>query len=590
MTSLPRDLLAAAVAAAVSFIAAALVRRAALARGVVVAPRPDRWHRVPTPTYGGAGVMTGMVAGAAVAGGLGAPAWPVLVAGLALFVIGWFDDIAPMSALAKMVSSLAVAAFFVLTIATASLTTPMNAVLTVAAILWFGGLDNAINLLDNMDGLAAGVVAIAAAGLALTFSAELGPALVTVLLALAGALAGFLVLNHHPARMFMGNCGSLAIGGIIAATSTIAIARSGAPRDAAAVLLILIVPAFDSSFVVLLRRLAGRSTTRGNIDHTSHRLVSAGFSDRTAVWLLFGLGLVGAATGAFVHTHPGTGAPIAAAVLVGTLMIGLWLARVPAYAGQDFQAFHNAPFAPIITDLTFRWHAGEVLLDLVLISTCYYAAYRIRFEGDPNMPVFLATFSKSLPAILGTQLAALYASGLYKRLWRTFGLHDLATVIRAVGSGVILSVLVATYVFKFQAFSRSVFVIYAVLLTTAIVATRSSFRVFGRIAKRTGARRRVAIYGAGARGQLLARELLASDESDRTPVAFIDDDESKRSRRVVGVAVRGTAKEIDALLVRYRIEELVISTPAIDAEAESKVRAACAAKGVPVARLFYEIR
>jgi UDP-GlcNAc:undecaprenyl-phosphate/decaprenyl-phosphate GlcNAc-1-phosphate transferase len=590
MTPLSLNLLAVAVAAAVSFTVAGLVRRAALRRGIVVAPRPDRWHQVPTPTFGGVGVFAGVIAGATLAGGLSAPAWPVLLAGGALFVIGWFDDLMPMSALAKMVSSLAVAGFFVLTLVTTRLTTPMHAALTVAAILWFGGLDNAINLLDNMDGLAAGVTTIAAVGLALTFTAELGPAIVTVLLTLAAALVGFLVWNRHPARMFMGNCGSLAIGGVIAASATIAIARAGTLRDAAAALLILIVPVFDSSFVILLRRLAGRSTTRGNIDHTSHRLVSAGFSDRTAVWLLYGLGIVGAAAGGFVHTHPGTGAPFAAAVLVGTLMIGLWLARVPAYAGQDFQAFQNAPFAPLITDLTFRWHAGEVLLDVVLISSCYYAAYRIRFEGDPNMPIFLATFSKSLPAILGTQLAALYASGLYKRLWRTFGLHDLATVMRAVGSGVILSVLVAAYLFKFQAFSRSVFLIYAVLLTAAIVATRSSFRVFGRMAKRTGARTRVAIYGAGARGQLLARELLASDESDRMPVAFIDDDESKLSRRVVGVAVRGTIRDLEMLLAKYRIEELVISTPAIGSEAEARVRAACAAKGVPVARLFYEIR
>jgi UDP-GlcNAc:undecaprenyl-phosphate GlcNAc-1-phosphate transferase len=590
MTPLTTNLLAAAVAAAVSFTVAGLVRRVALARGIVVPPRPDRWHQVPTPTYGGVGVFTGVVAGAVIAGGLAAPAWPVLLAGGALFVVGWFDDLLPMSALAKMVASLAVAAFFVVTISSVRTTTPMSAALTVLAILCFGGLDNAVNLLDNMDGLAAGVTAIAAAGLAITFGAELGPAIVAVLAAMSGALAGFLGWNRNPARLFMGNCGSLAIGGILAATGTLAVVRSGTLRAAAAALLILLVPVFDSSFVVLLRRLAGRSTTRGNIDHTSHRLVSAGFTDHAAVWLLYAMGLVGAAAGYFVHTHAGTGAPVAAAVAVGTLMIALWLARVPAYAGQDFQAFQNAPFAPLIADLTFRWHAGEVLLDLVLISSCYYAAYRIRFEGDPDLPVFLSTFARSLPAILGTQLAALYASGLYNRVWRTFGLHDLSTVFRAVGTGVVVSVLVVVYLYKFQAFSRSVFIIYAALLTTAIVATRSSFRVFGRIAARTAARRRVAIYGAGARGQLLARELQANEDAVRIPVAFVDDDEAKQSRRIVGVAVRGTGRDLERLLSKHRIDEVLISSPAIGAEAEARVRQVCAARGVAVARLFYDIR
>ena len=584
-------LAACAVGGAVSFTVAGLVRRVALARGVVVPPRPDRWHRRPTPTYGGIGVIVGLVAGAAIVGGLTAPAWPVLSAGIALFVIGWFDDLMPMSALAKMVSSLAVAAFFVFTLVTLRATTPMHAALTILAMLWFGGLDNAINLLDNMDGLAAGVTGIAALGLAFTFGEELGPALMAVLIALAGALAGFLVWNRHPAKLFMGNCGSLAIGGIVAASATVAIARAGTFAAAAAAGLILVVPLFDSAFVVLLRRLAGRSTTRGNIDHTSHRLVSAGFTDRTAVALLYVLGVAGALTGYVVHAHTAAAWPIAAAVAVVVLMVGLSLARVPAYSGQDFQAIQRVPFGPLLSDLTFRWHAGEVLLDLVLITACYYAAYRIRFEGDADLPVFLSSFSLSLPAILGSQLAALYASGLYKRMWSTFGLDDLSTVIRAVGSGVILSVLIVTYLYKFQAFSRSVFLIYAVLLTAAIVSTRSSFRVFGRmVARASPHRRRVAIYGAGARGQLLAREMLANDDGGRAPVAFIDDDETTRSRRLVGVAVRGTAAEIETLLAKYGIEEVLISSPAISGEAEARLRAACAARGVAVARLFFEIK
>ena len=579
------------VAAAVSFAVAGLVRRAALARGIVVPPRPDRWHREPTPTYGGVGVLFGLFAGAAIAGGLAASAWPALLVAVVLFVIGWYDDVLPMSALAKMVSSLAAAAFFVLSLVTLQTTTPMHAALTVAAMLWFGGLVNAINLLDNMDGLAAGVTAVAALALAVTFHAELGPALVAVLVALAGGLAGFLVWNRNPAKLFMGNCGSLAIGGVIAACATVAIARAGTLNAAVTVALILVVPIFDSAFVVLLRRLAGRSTTRGNIDHTSHRLVSAGFTDRTSVWLLYALGAAGGAIGYLVHTHSAAALPIAAAFGIGVLMMALSLARVPAYAGQDFQAVQNASFAPLLSDLTFRWHAGEVLLDLVLITTCYYAAYRFRFEGDADLPVFLGSFSLSLPVILGCQLGALYVSGLYSRMWSTFGLHDLSTVVRAVWSGVIVSVLVVTYLYKFQAFSRSVFIIDGVLLTVAIVATRSSFRLFGRmIARVSPHRQRVAIYGAGGRGQMLVREMLADDGWARTPVAFIDDDPSKRSRRFVGVPVRGTSAELATLIGRLDVEEIVISSPLIDAEAEARVRAIGATRAVTVRRLFFEIK
>jgi UDP-GlcNAc:undecaprenyl-phosphate GlcNAc-1-phosphate transferase len=585
-----RLLLAAAVSLIVAFVVDAIVRHTALRMGAVVPTRPDRWHRTPTPTFGGIGVMAGLVAGCLVGGALVREAIPVLAAGAALFAVGWYDDHAPLSALAKMVNSLAVAAFFVISL-TGFGATPVHAALVVVAVIWFGGIDNAINLLDNMDGLAAGVTALAAIGLAATFPAELGPALVTVLITLAGGLIGFLIWNRHPAKLFMGNCGSLAIGGIVAACATTAVARAGTGTAAAAAAVILVVPIFDSTFVVLLRRLAGRSTTRGNIDHTSHRLVSAGFSEPAAVAMLYVVGAAGAAIGYTLYKSGPSLWPLAAGFAVAVLMMCLYLARVPAYAGQDFQALQNAPIAPLLSDLTFRWHAGEVLLDLILITTCYYAAYRIRFDGA-ELSAFLASFSASLPAIIGCQLAALYLSGLYSRIWSTFGLHDLSTVIKGVGGGLVFSVLAIAYLFRFdERFSRSVFLIDAVLLVVAIVATRVSFRVFGRIAVRTGSRqRRVAICGAGGRGQLLVREMLAEPAWDRNPVAFFDDDPGKRSLRMMGVPVRGGLDDLDAFLEKLGIEEVLISSAAIGEAREGRVRQLCAARGIPVRRLFLDIK
>lgn len=585
-----RHLSVVAAGAVIAFLVSGLVRHAAIRVGAVVAPRPDRWHRRPTPTFGGIGIVAGIVVGVAAGGGFAAASWSVLAAAGALFVIGWYDDMAPLSALAKMVNSLAVAAFFVFTVTTFG-GTPVHAALSVAAIVWFGGLTNAINLLDNMDGLAAGVTAISAAGLALTFHQELGPELVMVLVALSGALLGFLFWNRHPATLFMGNCGSLAIGGIMAASSTYAIARGGTAAIAVASALILVVPLFDSAFVILLRRLAGRSTTRGNIDHTSHRLVSAGFSEKTAVASLYGLGIAGAAIGYLLHVHGAAAWPLAAVFVVGVLMTGLYLARVPAYSGQDFRALQNGALAPLLADLTFRWHAGEVLLDLVLITTCYYAAYRIRFEGEADLPVFLASFAVSLPAIVGCKLAALYVSGLYSRTWSTFGLHDLSTVIRGVAGGSILAVLTVTYFYKFERFSRSVFIIDAVLLLAAIIATRMSFRMIGRVAARSSPQaRRVAIYGAGRRGQLLVREMHASDDWERRPVLFLDDNAGTHARRILGVPVKGGIDALDTLIRSASIEEVLLSSPAIADDVERRVREICKAHDIPVRRLYLEIR
>jgi len=557
--------------------------------GIVVPPRSDRWHRTPTPTYGGVAILLSIViALALVAPGRFEGLLALGAVGLALFAAGWYDDLAPMSALEKMVSSLAVAAFFAFSLSGVD-ATPWEAALTVIAVIWFGFIDNAVNLLDNMDGLAAGVCAIAAIALAAIFARELGRA-AWLLAALAGGLVGFLVWNRHPAKIFMGNCGSLAIGGLLAACATLAIARAGTATAAAAASLILVVPIVDTAFVVLLRRLAGRSTTRGNIDHTSHRLVSAGFSEPRAVSVLYGLGVGGALCAYLLRANPTTAWPVAATFVVGVLMFLVYLARVPAYAGQDFQALQNASFAPLLSDLTFRWHAGEVLLDLALIATCYYASYRLRFSGEA-LTTFLRGFAASLPAILGCQLAALYLSGLYKRLWSTFGLHDLSTVLRGVGSGVVLSVLAVTYVYKFERFSRGVFVIDAVLLTAAIVGSRLSFRIFRRAAAGSSPhQKRVAIYGAGSRGQLLARELRMNPTWGRNPVAFLDDERHLHARSLIGVPVRGTLDDLDRIIRSMSIEEVLLSSPAINGHIETRVREVCAARDVPVRRLYLDIR
>ena len=96
--------------------------------------------------------------------------------------------------------------------------------------------------------------------------------------------------------------------------------------------------------------------------------------------------------------------PLVAVFGVLLVLVGIYLARVPAYNAEDFIALQKSSFAPFLKDLTFRWHAAEVLLDLVLITVCYYAAYRLRFEGE-ELDNFLPYFTASLPVVLGLQAA-----------------------------------------------------------------------------------------------------------------------------------------------------------------------------------------
>jgi UDP-GlcNAc:undecaprenyl-phosphate GlcNAc-1-phosphate transferase len=516
----------------------------------------------------------------------------VPAAALAMLLLGVLDDRFSLSPLAKLVSSLIAGALTVFVI-TQSLGRSIPWPATLLAVVWFGGVVHALNLLDNMDGLAGGIALIATTFVAWLFAPALGPFVLQLLLAVAGSLAGFLYWNRKPARLFMGDAGSLFLGGILGAASLVPLIDSQAEfyRSAILVLLVLNVPLFDTSFVLALRRLAGRKATKGGTDHVSHRLVSLGFSEVSAVGILYLLGLSGGFIALLIRRE-GLQPFMPAAVLYGIalMLIGVYLARVRAYDADDFGALKRSSFGPFLTDLTFKWHAGQVLLDVVLIAVCYYSAYRIRFDGAAFL-TFAPYLAASLPAVIGCKLAALYLSGVYHRSWETFSLVDLASVGRGVLGGSILSVLLAVYVFRFQGFSRAVFLIDAMLFVTAVVATRVSFRLLQDAANvRRQRARRVVVYGAGAAGHLLVREMRANPRWNLQPVAFLDDDPYKRNRLILGVPVRGTGDDLERIIPLYRVDELIISTQALNGHREARIRSMCDVRNIPVRRLYLDIR
>src|SRR6185436_19402552 len=113
----------------------------------------------------------------------------------------------------------------------------------------------------------------------------------------AGALVGFLVYNHHPASIFMGDCGSLFVGFFLACSALLNGTAGGRSRSVMTVLavpvLVLVVPIFDTTLVTLMRKLAGRAASQGGRDHASHRLVALGLSEKHAVWMLYSFALAG---------------------------------------------------------------------------------------------------------------------------------------------------------------------------------------------------------------------------------------------------------------------------------------------------------
>jgi UDP-GlcNAc:undecaprenyl-phosphate GlcNAc-1-phosphate transferase len=165
----------------------------------------------------------------------------------------------------------------------------------VFTMFWIVGLTNAFNLLDNMDGLSGGVAIIALLTIALLMRGD--AMIVQLALIMIGALLGFIVFNASPARIFMGDTGSLAIGFLLACMSILCAQRiSSTPSVLVVPVLIVFLPIFDTLLVSFTRKRGGRAISAGARDHSSHRLVLLGMTERQAVFTLYAVSAISGVT------------------------------------------------------------------------------------------------------------------------------------------------------------------------------------------------------------------------------------------------------------------------------------------------------
>jgi UDP-GlcNAc:undecaprenyl-phosphate GlcNAc-1-phosphate transferase len=264
---------------------AALVARRA---GVVDRPGGRKTHGRPMPLLGGAAILGGVLAGAFAGAVLGRFA-AILAAAGAVFAVGLLDDCRGAPVWLRLVVEAAAAAAVVASGTRATFLVGHAWIAIPVTIVWIVGITNAFNLLDNMDGLSAGVAAIAAIMFMLVCVGTMQVAEAGALASVAGAAAGFLVFNFKPARVFMGDAGSLALGFLLGSLSVeMTFYRyEGTLLPLAAPLLVLALPLFDTASVLWIRFRRGAALTTGDRNHFSHRLVALGMSERAAVVTIY---------------------------------------------------------------------------------------------------------------------------------------------------------------------------------------------------------------------------------------------------------------------------------------------------------------
>jgi UDP-GlcNAc:undecaprenyl-phosphate GlcNAc-1-phosphate transferase len=552
--------------------------------GLVVLPRADRWHRRSVALLGGVAIMLGVLPALVWAGGLRGRLAELTLVALAMGAVGLVDDFRPLRPPVKLVAQIALAGLlveldFVLRVTGVAV---LDVLLTVA---WVVGITNAFNLLDNMDGLAAGMAVIAGGFRLVLFLLAGDLAAASMTAGFVGAVMGFLVRNLPPARIFMGDAGSLFLGFFLSGLCLVidaAYYSRGITAVLAVPVLLMLIPIFDTTFVTVTRLLRGQPVSEGGRDHTSHRLVALGGSEGRALAVLFGLSIIGGGVALLTYRAGlGTAAVLLPLLLVGLALLGIHLNRVEiARAGP---ARPERAAVRLVQDLPYKREVASVVLDAILIVVAYYAAYVLRFEEAfaANQPMLIRT----LAPVLVCQLSGLTFSGAYRGMWRYTSLPDLLRLVRGITLGTVASVLYLLATTRFIGLSRAAFVLDWLLLAVLVSASRLSFRLLGETlrAPRAGARP-VLVYGAGDGGELALRELRNNPGLAREVVGFIDDDRAKAGTRIHGVPVLGALDELEALLRAHPVEEVVVASRKIPPDRLYRLEATCAARGVVVLR------
>jgi len=288
------------VAMFISLIMTPLVRKLAFKVGAIDIPKDDRRvHKEPMPLIGGLAIYIGVVLTCLIFLPINKTLISILAGGTIIIISGIIDDIKAISPKLKVVFQLLAGVCLILgDVKVDFITNPFtvnNAVIYLnwlsipITLFWVVGITNTLNLIDGLDGLAAGVAMVSSLSLALVAEKFGYSTVIIISTVVAGSCLGFLPFNFNPAKIFMGDTGSLFLGFMLAAISIEGVMKSVATIAIIVPILILGVPIFDTTFAIFRRLISGQSITTGDKGHLHHRLLGLGYSQKKTVLILYGI-------------------------------------------------------------------------------------------------------------------------------------------------------------------------------------------------------------------------------------------------------------------------------------------------------------
>jgi UDP-GlcNAc:undecaprenyl-phosphate GlcNAc-1-phosphate transferase len=520
-------------------------------------PEQRKLHLKPTPLLGGVGVFFGFWSGLVVSLlfshiSRGSEIMGLFLGSLAVIGLGLVDDKKGMNPSIKFSGQITASLIFIFFSGSSGI---FSGGLwdTLILLVWMVGLMNALNFLDNMDGLCSGISVIVALAFFVLAYFTSNTILLLISLALTGALLGFLKYNFSPAKIFLGDTGSMLCGFILSAMGIVFAKQGPSHLNQLLPVLILSYPIFDISFVTFTRLKEGRRFYQGGRDHSSHRIMEMGIHPKWTVLGIYSICLALAAMGVvtfFFLESPLKVLVIAFAVFLLTIF-GVHLHRNFAHIKQK---------------------AILVLVDVLTINLLFLFVYWLRFQ------------SKLFPVQIVVPLAeytapAIWITLFWINLFAVLGLYDFdwdaslkemwRSIFKSVGLGVVIFVILTLSPDYLLLRTWTILGIYAVSLTFLLIAERSLLVFWFRsLLSWEGVKRKAVIVGTGDNAQKVLQDVNSNIGSGYQIVGFVKDIPGDKEVRVNQLQVLGNIDDLSEILKEHKVHEVLI---ALESERDSLV-------------------
>jgi UDP-GlcNAc:undecaprenyl-phosphate GlcNAc-1-phosphate transferase len=562
--------------------------------GMISQPQSDRWHSRPTALLGGIGIFIGVVSSIIWIGLLDSIYSGLVFGAVLIFISGLYDDVKGLRPYVKLIIHI-IAGVLVMTSGVFLGNGLLPGYIAIPiTLLWVVGITNAMNLLDNMDGLCSGISGIIGLFLGIIFLLNDQSVLSLLSFTVSGAAFGFLVYNFSSAKIFMGDSGSLFLGFLL---STIALmgtyeTKSHVMLSLGIPLLVMSLPIFDTTLVTISRKYFNRPISQGGRDHSSHRLIALGYSERKSLLVMYGIAIFGGGIAiGLIYLNLSISLLLVILSLILFVGSGAFLSRVKVYSVNEYESLlennGGKRVTLIRTVLQYKRQIVEVLVDSILVMYSLYLAAWLQYNGEIPHD-FIASYPSLVTVLLPYSLIVFLVFRFYSDIWRYLTVSDSLRFVISVG---VLALSMFLFIPLLDIFDLkfTTVIIFAIVLFLLLSVFRLSERLLYTLqrAVTNGDNQistRILLVGAGDTGSIALREIIQNKKLNFKPVGFVDDDPSKKGARIDGYPVMGSTTSINDIVASKQIDKIIISITDIGREKLKEIYNQCENTGKPVMR------